>query len=149
MGHRYENSELEIVRSQLTSADTVMELGTGLGLISTFCAKRIPSDRVFTFEANPALEPHIRRTYRLNRVRPRLEMCLVGSRNGRRAFHVHDDFWASTTVSFYSRTKTIIVPVTSFNDEVRPIQPTSSSLISKAGNTNCFEMPNYVLSGRF
>ena len=100
-GHRYENSELEIVRSQLTSADTVMELGTGLGLISTFCTKRIPSDRVFTFEANPALEWH--RSQNLQtQSRPSQAGDVSGWEQERTSalFHVHDDFWASTTVSF-------------------------------------------------
>ncbi len=36
-----------------------MELGAGLGFLSTYCAKIMGSDNVVTYEANPALEPYI------------------------------------------------------------------------------------------
>src|SRR5262245_58379142 len=56
----YERPELEIARVKLQRDDVVLELGSGIGFITTYCAKRIGSDRVFTYEANPALESHIR-----------------------------------------------------------------------------------------
>ena len=134
----YENDELRIVRSQLRSADTVMELGTGIGLISSFCARRIAPNRVFTFEANPVLEPHIRKTYRLNGVNPNLEMCLIARDAGRREFYVHGDFWASSTVRFSSNARKIIVPAKSFNDEVRRIQPTFLIIDVEGGEYELF-----------
>ena len=62
----YEKEELKLVKYLLDENDIVMELGTGLGLLSSYCAKKIGSHRVFTYEANPALETYIRHTYRLN-----------------------------------------------------------------------------------
>jgi FkbM family methyltransferase len=119
----YEADELEMVQKRLAPDDVVMELGTGLGLLSTFCAKRIGSARVFTFEANPALEPIIRSTFELNGVSPTLEMRAVGPRAGTVTFHVTPDFWGASTVK-YRRAQTISVPMTPFNEHAARIRPT-------------------------
>jgi FkbM family methyltransferase len=119
----YEADELEMVKQRLAPDDVVMELGTGLGLLSTFCAKRIGSARVFTFEANPALEPIIRSTFTLNGVSPTLEMRAVGPRAGTVTFHVPPDFWGASTVK-YRHARTISVPMTPFNEHTARIRPT-------------------------
>jgi hypothetical protein len=61
----YEKQEFRILQSQLNQNDVVMEVGTGLGLLSSFCAKKIGSKKVFSYEANPELEPYIRKTYQI------------------------------------------------------------------------------------
>lgn len=119
----YEADELEMVRQRLAPDDVVMELGTGLGLLATFCAKRIGSTRVFTFEANPALAPIIRTTFALNGVSPTLEMRAVGPQAGTVTFHVTPDFWGASTVR-YRRARTITVPMTPFNEHAARIRPT-------------------------
>ena len=79
----HERHKLQLVGALLSPDDVVLELGTGLGLVSTYCAKRVGSDQVFAFEADPDLEPCIRETYELNGVEPALDMCAVGPRAGR------------------------------------------------------------------
>lgn len=66
------------VAAKLDADDVVMDVGTGIGLVATLCAQRIGSERVYTYEANPALERPIRETFELNRVSPHLEMCMHG-----------------------------------------------------------------------
>jgi FkbM family methyltransferase len=102
---RYEYWELQILKSSLKPTDTVMEIGTGLGLLSAYCAKRIGSDRVFTYEGNPEQEQHIRRTYALNQVCPILDICLVGREVGEQKFYVSNDFWDASTVQHSSDAK--------------------------------------------
>ncbi|MGK7904555.1 MAG: FkbM family methyltransferase [Hormoscilla sp.] len=120
----YENHELKLVKSQLQKDDIVMELGTGLGLISSYCAKKIGSDRVFTYEANPALEPDIRHAYTLNKVDPTLEICLLGEQPGEQTFYVGNEFWSSSIIKRDADFQGIKVPVKSFNQEVQKINPT-------------------------
>lgn len=119
----YEKSELMIVKEQLTVDDRVMELGTGVGLLSTYCAKIVGSDQVFTYEANPMLEDIIRNTYRLNHVSPTLSICLLGDTDAERTFYVDKDFWASSTVRRSTAAKSIQVKTKSFAEEVRRINP--------------------------
>ena len=73
----YEAAELKLVKSKLSKDDVVMDVGTGLGLLSTYCALKIGSNRFFTFEVNPALEQAIKNNYALNRVAQNLEIYRV------------------------------------------------------------------------
>src|SRR6185437_8455020 len=78
----YEGPERQLIESELQPDDSVMELGGGLGYISTICSLRTDPARVFVYEANPRMEKIIRDTHRLNRVRPQLRMCMVGKERG-------------------------------------------------------------------
>lgn len=120
----YEKSELQIVKKQIESDDTVMELGTGLGLISSYCAKKIGSERVFTYEANPQLKTYIESNYQLNNVNPNLVMCMLGEKPGKQDFYLNKDFWASSTLPINQEYQVISIPVKSFNEEIFKINPT-------------------------
>ncbi len=135
----YENEELVIATAALRPDDVVLELGTGLGLISAFCAKRIGSARVFTYEANPALEPHIRRTFTLNGVSPSLSIALLGQRPGHRTFYVTRNFWASSVVRPAGRAKAVMVLVKGLDDEIRRIDPTFLVVDIEGGELELFE----------
>lgn len=120
----YELYELGLIKSHLQQDDIVMEVGAGLGLISSYCAKKIGSERVFTYEANPALEPNIRHTYALNDVAPTLEICLLGEQPGKQIFYLGTQFWSSSIIQTERQQKAIKVPVKSFNLELQKINPT-------------------------
>jgi FkbM family methyltransferase len=122
----YEKPEIEALKSHLTKDDIVMELGTGIGLLSIFCAKRNGSKKVFSFEANPELEQYIRKNYELNHVSPSLDICLLDHTTGERDFYITKDFWASSTIYPINQkiAKVVKVPVKSFNAEVQQINPT-------------------------
>lgn len=120
----YEAPEMHALAAALRPGDTVLELGTGLGLISTLCAQRIGSQRVHTFEANPALEPRIRETWALNGVAPTLTIAMLGEQAGEHDFHVHDAFWASSATHAEGAVRTLRVPVLPLNEVIRRIDPT-------------------------
>ncbi|WNZ27667.1 FkbM family methyltransferase [Leptolyngbya sp. NK1-12] len=122
----YERPEIETLKSYLASDDVVMELGTGLGLLSIYCAQKIGSDRIFSYEANPRLEPYIRKNYQLNQVSPSLDICLLSNTTGEQDFYITKDFWASSTVPpvHYEVAEVVKVPVKSFDVEVQRIDPT-------------------------
>lgn len=122
--HTYEAAELALLKNALAPDDVVMEVGTGLGLLSAYCAKHIGNDRVYSFEANPELEGPIRTNYALNRVAPTLEMGLVGHQVGPGTFYVGDNFWSSSVFNKPQGARSITVPAISFNDRVTKIDPT-------------------------
>lgn len=140
---KYEEEELQIVKSQLSQNDIVMEIGAGIGLISTYCANLIGSERVFTYEANPVMERYIRNTYKLNHVSPTLEICLIGLQNGQETFYVADSFWASSTIQKSSKAKAVIVPMKSFNQEVQRINPTFLIIDIEGGEYELLQDANF------
>jgi FkbM family methyltransferase len=137
----YEVDELELLSNRLSQDDVVMEIGTGLGLLSAYCAKQIGNDQVFTFEANPALKRAIQDNYALNQVAPQLELCLVGDRSNFSNFYVGQNFWSSSIYNKAQGAKPITVPVVSFNEKVREIDPTFLLLDIEGGE---YELVKYA-----
>ena len=138
----YEKPELELVKSHLLPNDIVMEVGAGVGLVSSYCAKEIGSERVFAYEANPVLEQHIRNTYKLNNVAPTLEICLIGEQIGEQIFYAADAFWISSAIQPEGQAKAIKVPVKSFNQEVRRINPSFLIMDIEGGEYEILNSPD-------
>jgi FkbM family methyltransferase len=96
--NRYEGGECANLRRILRPGDRVLELGAGVGLLSTVAGLVPGIESVTTIEANPDLIPLIRETHRLNGV------STVDLRNGVATaedgpeidFYLRADFWASS-----------------------------------------------------
>lgn len=96
--NRYEAGECANLRRILRPGDRVLELGAGVGLLSTVAGMIDGVESVTTVEANPDLIPLIRETHRLNGV------TCVDLRNGVATpvdgpeidFYLRPDFWASS-----------------------------------------------------
>jgi FkbM family methyltransferase len=138
-GGYYEAPELSCLQRALKSSDVVLELGTGLGLLAAFCARRVGSAPVFTFEANPTLRPLIEETFRLNGVAPTLETVMLGPGSGRRAFYVERDFWRSSTVRGSRPVQEVDVPVWAFNGELERRRPTALIIDIEGGEAELIE----------
>ncbi|MCY7275501.1 MAG: FkbM family methyltransferase [Phormidesmis sp. CAN_BIN44] len=136
----YEAAELRIVQAQISKNDVVMEIGAGIGLLSCFCAKQIGSDRVFAYEANPSLEPLIRKNYTLNDISPSLTIGLLGAAPGEQTFYVEPDFWSSSTVPGSAASTAITVPVISLNDEIKRINPSMLIVDIEGGEYDLFQI---------
>ena len=139
LGNSYEKPERDLVASTLRDNDIVMEIGSGLGVISALCAKRIGSRRVFTYEANPELEPLIRETHALNEVSPSLSICLLGEAPGSREFWITREFWASSMIRPNAAAQCVRVPVIPLNEELRRVQPTFLIVDIEGGEVELFD----------
>ena len=67
-GSKYESREARAASKLFQPGDTVLELGGGLGFISTLLRLKTKVGRIVTVEANPHLIHLIRRTHALNAV---------------------------------------------------------------------------------
>ncbi|MFL5404067.1 MAG: FkbM family methyltransferase [Gemmatimonadales bacterium] len=120
----YARDELRLIGMVLSPGDVVLEVGAGLGLISAFCAKRLGSNRVFAFEANPDLEPRIRETYALNAVEPTLEMCAIRATAGRVTIYRSGHLLTSSIVRPGDGSRPIEVPGKALSYVVEKVRPT-------------------------
>ena len=57
---RYEGEEITGALAVVREGDRVLELGAGLGVVGSVTALNARPAKVMSFEANPALIPHIR-----------------------------------------------------------------------------------------
>ena len=119
---RYEEDEAAIVRAILDPGDTVLDLGAGIGFITTVCAKLHAT--VCCVEANPHLIAIAERTFQLNRVKPDLRHAAVGPSNGSVELFVRQEFWSSSTLAGADLTAPPLdVPAVRLNHLLEEIRP--------------------------
>lgn len=95
-GH-YEHAEFEILSTILTGSEKVLELGTCVGFLSTYAAKKCGSKNVISVEANPELIGLIENNYLLNGVSPRLISAIAGLEDGLEVpFYIHEIVYSSS-----------------------------------------------------
>jgi len=135
----YERQKLQLIGALTSPNDVVMELGAGLGLVSTYCAKRVGSSRVFAFEADPDLEPCIRETYELNAVEPTLEMCAVGARAGRVTIYRDKHLVSSSVGRRRAGTRPVEVPGKALNYVILRFRPTLLIIDAEAAERELFD----------
>lgn len=134
----YEASERSLIEGALHRDDVVVELGAGLGYVSSVCARMTDSRRVFVYEANPMMESMIRDTFHLNGVDPALHICMVGQAPGTTTFHVSRDFWTSSTVRGAQSSEAVTVQVVSLREELARIKPTVFIVDIEGGEYDLF-----------
>ena len=118
----------------------------GIGFLASYCAKRLGSDRVTTFEANPFMESIIRKAFKLNGVLPKLVICGVGAKNCKREFYIRRNFWASSTAEkrAINATGKIIVQMVSLESQILNLEPSYLIIDIEGGEqelVNCCDLP--------
>lgn len=119
----YERKELDVIERRLQPGDTVMEVGAGIGFLSAYCARVLGDERVFAYEANPALLELIGTVHARNGVRPRVIQALLGEGDGERDFFVEADYWASSLVRRSADARCVRIRQIDFNAELRRVAP--------------------------
>lgn len=84
----YATGERQLLQGMLEDEDTVMEVGTSIGMIAAFCARRLGSQRVVTFETDPRMVRAAHETFALNDVTPHMECCTLDVLPGECDVHV-------------------------------------------------------------
>lgn len=94
----YEGLEADAVMKIAREGDRIIELGAGIGYISTLVAARRPVAEIHAFEANPKLIDYIRAAHAMNDVtNVTVHNALLAPRKGKpRKFYVRRNFLASS-----------------------------------------------------
>ena len=122
---RHTQHERELLAGALHEGDRVLELGGGIGMVAIECARRIGSEAVTSYEANPELESLIRENYSLNGVSPDLRIAMVGEAEGSRSFHVSAKFSQSSIYDVGQADHAVEVPVHDFARVMAELRPTA------------------------
>ena len=141
----YEKSEISIIKNTLIKADKVLELGTGIGFVSAFCAKQIGSDAIFTFEGNPSLEPLIQKLYTKNKVSPHANITLLGIENGTKTFYKNGhSFLASSSVVTPGENQTPFqVEQKKLDEVIAQLQPSYLIMDIEGGEYDIFRLIDF------
>jgi FkbM family methyltransferase len=111
----YEGLEVRGSLAVVRPGDRVLELGAGLGIVGAVVARNASPAEVRSYEANPALIPHIRALYALNGLEDIISVrneVLVGGpdRPPSLPFHIAGSFLGSSLTPGENRLDTIEVP---------------------------------------
>lgn len=122
----YETGELDIIKRTLLPSDKVLEIGTGLGFLTIYCARITGEQNTISMEANPFLKQYHEKIFDLNEIHPRILYEAVGESEGSIEFYVDTRmFWASSAVPFRSANlKKIKVPTANINTMIEQEHPT-------------------------
>ncbi|WP_158234167.1 FkbM family methyltransferase [Oceaniglobus indicus] len=124
---QYEVPEIEAALALIRPDDRVLELGTGLGVVSALVAQKLTRGKVLTFDGNPNLQPSIKALHRANgitNVTPRHGLVQGGAGAGTATFHLNVNFPEGSIASARGSTETIDVPVESWDAVVEAFRPT-------------------------
>ena len=94
----YESSEIAALAATIRAGDVVLELGAGVGFISSLMLKQLGARSVTAVEANPTLIPIIRRTHALNGVQAEVVQGVVAATDGEAGFYLQPAFFASSAM---------------------------------------------------
>ena len=125
---RYERREAICLERILRPDDTFVEIGAGMGFLSALAARRIGSDRVTAYEANPGMLPVIRRTWQINGVGPELVHGVLGDGDGSATFHVEAAFVSSSLHRRSAEAEEVEVPQLDAGREMARVRPTVVSM---------------------
>ncbi|MCE0504527.1 FkbM family methyltransferase [Roseivivax sp. GX 12232] len=125
----YEAREAEAVGRLVRRGDRVLELGGGIGFMSTLMATRRPLEALETFEANPRLLPYIRQVHALNAAAPAeaVNAVLSTGATGSVPFYLRGNLLASSLdrgVDEDQITETCEVPQQPISEVIARLRPT-------------------------
>lgn len=127
---RYETTEATQLQRLIQPNEVVLEIGAGIGFISTLITKSPLTVKVVSYEANPALIDRISATVTKNakddarKWEIRNAVLMNGDIPESVDFYVHNDFWASSLTPIPDAKCIERVPVKNFNAVLAEVKPT-------------------------
>ena len=119
----YEAHECDLVEGVVCPGDRVLEIGTGIGLVSLVATRLCGEGNVLSCEANSDLESIIRENYRLNGWTPDLTMHAVTSDGRDLSFFRNSNVFSSSTIDRGLECDEITVESLAINDLIDKHRP--------------------------
>lgn len=141
--NRYEGGECMHLQDILRPDDRVLDLGAGVGLVSSIAARCVTDGEVMAVEANPEMLPLILETYRINDIRNvTLKNAIAAPKGakGKADFFLRSDFWASSmegeTRPFVKKAE---VPMLDVAKTIKSFKPTVICCDIEGGELGLFD----------
>lgn len=119
---RFEAEESAQIPAIVRPGDRVLEIGAGIGFISTLLSRQRRVARVIAVEANPQLMGYMERLHARNRVRKvrRLNTVLTNRAEPSATFYLRTDFWMGSLMAGPNpHVGTVEVPTTNLDALLR------------------------------
>lgn len=146
----YEAKEASLALKLIKQGDVVLELGAGIGFISSLIATQTEAATIHCYEANPALVPFINRVHALNGVgNAKVHNAVLGTEESEAVFYVRRNFLSSSLAPMdedsEDTTTQVTVPVVDGNQVLKTLRP--SVLVCDIEGAESTLLPQLDLSG--
>ena len=138
----YERDEAHHIGNIVQPGERIVELGGGVGLISSKIGQMEAVESIAVYEANPALIPLIERTHQLNGVTAEVVNAVVlpTAAQATAPFYVRRDFWASSLAAEpYGYDQVVDVPVIGFAAMLKRHRPSMLIVDIEGGEETLFD----------
>lgn len=122
---RYEDAECMLAERILSPGSRVLEIGTGIGLISLVATRIAGQGNVLSCEANPKMEETIRANYALNGWEPNLRMHAVTADGRDVTFFRNDNVISSSVYERDTESTEITVPSVAVDTLIHEHRPSA------------------------
>jgi FkbM family methyltransferase len=144
----YEKTEADQLAKFLRDGDRILELGGGVGFLSSYASKLKQIANCVVVEANPDLIQVIRETHSLNGASAKVMNAVAASRRSRLALSVNDagevpfyqreNFWGSSLSNAWSYRAIALVKVIDFQALIDEASPTCIIMDIEGGEAEIF-----------
>lgn len=138
----YEGREAQLLSKAIKAGEVVLELGAGVGFISTIAGRNPLTKAIYAVEANPTLIPIIQHTHRINNIKSSVFHEVMGVRDGRTTFRLAHTFTASSVSGVWGGQE-IEVPMASFQKRLDQIRPTMLIVDIEGGELTLFDRVHF------
>ena len=138
----YEKDEVNGMPKFIKPDDRVIELGSGIGFISTFLYKQLNVENILCIEADPNLCDFIKRVHKVNGVKSvdvQNLIALNGEQEGKSAkFYVRNPFWSSSLDETPDYVKVEDVKTTPLSDLIKTFNANTLIIDIEGGEREIF-----------
>ncbi len=138
----YEQQESQLIKGIIQEGERILEIGCGVGYLSSVAMKTGKVRELLCFEANPKLIPVINKTFALNNVQARCRNGVItNTSSGQKVnFYVRQDFWASSlSPEPYGYKEMVEVEAVNFQELLNEYKPTMIICDIEGGESELFE----------
>jgi FkbM family methyltransferase len=142
---RYEIEEARQIPRIIEEGERILEIGAGIGLVSTLCAKNPKTESLSVFEADPKLTDYLQRVFSINSLENVhiTNGILSNALQGTTKFYIRQPFWSSSLIrGTNGYAEEIDLPVYSFNETLSELRPTLIVCDIEGGELELFEQAN-------
>jgi FkbM family methyltransferase len=139
---QYEQGEARQIPKLLEPGERVVEIGAGIGFISSLVGIQRKASRIAVYEANPALLPLIHSNHEMNGVVAEVTNAVIrpAVESGTTPFYVRHDFWASSLSPNPKGYREVVqVPAISFGEMLNKHRPTLLIVDIEGGELELFD----------
>lgn len=138
----YERPEIGALLKLVRPGDRILELGAGLGIVSSVAVRSATGVSVRSYEANPRMVDCVKHLHERNGITAvdvQNAIVLPDPESDALEFHIHKYFPQSSLHRDDLTIETVSVPTVDFNDVVREIRPTFLLCDIEGGEARLFE----------